>query len=100
MTATAAPETPTEVEEPRQPARRWLYLLLVLFLLGTYLYWRIAPQPAETFTGIEEHYKYGSIGSDNTARGVPFRLWKVLPEMFPEHLPAVAKPGPDTMRSA
>ncbi len=29
--------------------RRWLVVLLVLFLIGTYLYWRIVPQPAETY---------------------------------------------------
>ncbi|BCA53126.1 hypothetical protein W02_02660 [Nitrospira sp. KM1] len=33
------------------------------------------------------HFKYGSIGSDNLSRGFPYRIWQVLPEMFPEHLP-------------
>ena len=101
MTATAAPETPTEVERARAARRRWLIVLFVLFLIGTYLFWRIVPQPAETYADIQEHYKYGSTGGDNSERGVPYRLWKVLPEMFPEHLPGGGKdrgPGYDCVR--
>ena len=93
MTTTAAPETPVEAESRKSRRRRWLLVLFVLFLIGTYLYWRVCPQPAETYANIEEHYKYGSIGSDNSSRGIPYRLWKVLPEMFPEHLPGGGKAG-------
>lgn len=40
----------------------------------------------ETHTEIVEHFKYGSIGSE-AGGGVPYWLWKVLPELFPEYLP-------------
>jgi mono/diheme cytochrome c family protein len=91
--APQAPETPVEVEARAGRRRRWLFVLLVLFLAVTYLFWRVVPQPAETFADIEAHYKYGSTGGDNSERGVPYRLWKVLPELFPEHLPGGGKAG-------
>jgi len=34
-----------------------------------------------------EHFKYGSVGSDNLQNGLPYWVFQVLPEMFPEHLP-------------
>lgn len=39
---------------------------------------------------IVEHFKYGSIGAEERA-GIPYWIWKVLPQVFPEHLPA--RPG-------
>jgi hypothetical protein len=98
----------TPVEEGMRSIKRRVCFagLLFLFVLGTYLYWRILPEAPEEHLDIREHFKYGSIGSDNTERGVPYRLWKVLPEMFPEHLPnhgqggylslgLIAEPGHD-----
>ena len=32
------------------------------------------------------HFKYGSIGSEARA-GIPYWIWVVLPDVFPEHLP-------------
>ena len=32
------------------------------------------------------HFKYGSIGSEGRS-GIPYWIWVVLPEVFPEHLP-------------
>ena len=32
------------------------------------------------------HFKYGSIGSEGRS-GIPYWVWAVLPEVFPEHLP-------------
>lgn len=90
---TAPPETPVEAETRRRRWRWFLYLLLGPFVIGTYLFWRVVPEPAETFADIEAHYKYGSTGGDNAERGVPFRLWQVLPEMFPEHLPGGGTAG-------
>ena len=39
---------------------------------------------------IEDHFKYGSIGTEATV-GVPFPLWRVLPIVFEDKLPA--RPG-------
>lgn len=41
----------------------------------------------ETYENDAMHFKYGSIGSDNLRRGLPYRIWQVLPEMFPQYLP-------------
>lgn len=52
------------------------------------------PAPAE---GVElcdqEHFKYGSVGSDTLRQGFPYWIWKVLPIMFAEDLPQNGKPG-------
>ena len=38
----------------------------------------------EVHADIQEHFKYGSIGSD-TDNGVPYWIWRVLPKLFPEY---------------
>ena len=40
----------------------------------------------ERFDGIQDHFKYGSIGSD-TDNGVPYWIWRVLPKVFADKLP-------------
>lgn len=40
----------------------------------------------QRFDSPAERFKYGSIGNES-AEGVPYLIWMVLPEMFPEHLP-------------
>ncbi len=44
----------------------------------------------EVHAAIEDHFKYGSIGAEDRA-GVPLWIWKVLPDVFPQHLPS--RPG-------
>ena len=44
----------------------------------------------EIHQNILEHFKYGSIGAEERA-GIPYLIWRVLPRMFPQHLPK--KPG-------
>jgi hypothetical protein len=82
-----------QAETRARRRKLWLWVLLAVFLVGTYLFWRIVPEPAEEHPDIREHFKYGSIGSDNTERGIPYRLFQVLPAMFPEHLPGGGKAG-------
>jgi hypothetical protein len=45
-------------------------------------------QPA--FTDIAEHFKYGSIGTEEGV-GLPYWIWRVLPQVFEDKLPA--RPG-------
>src|SRR5438874_7592148 len=40
----------------------------------------------EVHADIQEHFKYGSIGSD-TDNGVPYWIWRVLPTVFADKLP-------------
>jgi hypothetical protein len=70
-----------------------LLLLLVLGLMKAYRLWEDRFGVPEDFVRPEKHFKYGSIGSDNLTRGLPYWIWKVLPEMFPQYLPKIGKGG-------
>jgi mono/diheme cytochrome c family protein len=64
--------------------------LLLLAVIGglTYIqFFRTLP-PAY-FASEEEHFLYGSIGTESTS-GVPYWIWLVLPRVFPDKLP---RPG-------
>jgi hypothetical protein len=56
--------------------------------LGGYALWDnlLRERPLENYASDEEQYKYGVIGLGVTAR-VPFYLFEVLPELFPEKFP-------------
>jgi mono/diheme cytochrome c family protein len=58
-------------------------LAAVILLLGWQHLFRQVPI---NFASDEEHFKYGSIGTEETI-GLPYWLWLVLPRMFPEKLP-------------
>ena len=86
---------PTPVEDYRRK-RRYGYLFklfFVFFIMGVYLFWNFLPETPDRYIDVEQHYKYGSIGSDNVERGLPFWVWYVLPEMFPEYLPDSNRKG-------
>ena len=68
----------------------WILIVLVLLtgavgLHGYYRLYHVAPAPQ--FESAEDHFLYGSIGTED-ARGVPYWIWLVLPRIFPEYLPA------------
>ena len=44
----------------------------------------------ELHSDVVEHFKYGSIGAEDRA-GIPLWIWRVLPDLFPQHLPQ--RPG-------
>lgn len=80
--------------------RRWRRLqrgiagaasLLGVALLLSYRY---SPNRPVEYEGIEEHFKYGSIGGD-TENGLPLRVVQILPRLFPEYMP----PGPPDYRA-
>jgi mono/diheme cytochrome c family protein len=64
-------------------------LLLVIAALGAWwTYNRVfRAQPAPYFASDEEHFLFGSIGTEETD-GVPYWIWLVLPRIFPEYLAA------------
>ena len=59
---------------------------VVLLPIGWWAYDRAFGRDVPTYATDEEHFKYGSIGNDG-AEGVPYAIWLVLPEVFPEYLP-------------
>lgn len=85
------PRTPVEAETKRRRIKRYVTLaaaLLAVFLLASYCY---SPNRPVAYADAEEHFKYGTIGSD-VENGIPLKLLQALPRMFPEHLPADAPP--------
>ena len=63
--------TPVEAEVRRRGRRRLLISGVVLAGLTAYFYWRLNPDRPVDYADIEEHFKYGSIGSE-PANGVPY----------------------------
>lgn len=95
----------TDITKPRKRGRRFLVALLVILLLviGGWAFSKTFLNKPVDYDDIVDHFKYGSIGSE-TASGIPYWIWKVLPEMFPEKLPGegyeslgfLTEPGHDT----
>jgi Cytochrome C oxidase, cbb3-type, subunit III len=80
------PPTPQEAEASRRARRFWFIVAVAVLLLVLFVYWAVAAAVPVDYADIDSHFKYGSIGTEE-GNGVPYRLWKVLPEMFPEYLP-------------
>lgn len=67
---------------------RFVTVLVVLVALGLgslALLWSQKDVP-ELHADAADHFKYGSIGSEDRS-GLPYWIWVVLPEVFPEYLP-------------
>jgi hypothetical protein len=78
---------------PRAQTRllRMLAVCLVALALAAWFAWYklLREEPDPVFASEIEHFKYGSLGGEGTA-GLPYLVWLVLPEIFPEYLP---RPG-------
>src|SRR6266545_4682744 len=84
---------PVQADYLRRSRRRRVILAALAFLLVVVIYWGVFAEVPTDYADIKEHFKYGSIGSDS-AQGIPYWIWRALPDMFPEHLPE-----PDRFRS-
>jgi mono/diheme cytochrome c family protein len=62
-------------------------LLLSGILSGTQ---QAGKTDSDSFPDIGDHFKYGSVGTEERA-GIPYWIWKVLPTVFEDKLPA--RPG-------
>ncbi len=66
--------------------RHLLFLITGITLVFLYLVWsRVSDSPVD-YPNIVDHFKYGSIGSE-AATGIPYWIWKALPELFADKLP-------------
>lgn len=95
-----------EVTKPPGGRRKGTLIIIAVVLLllvcGFFVSLQFLNRPVD-YNDITEHFKYGSIGSE-PANGIPYWIWKVLPEMFPEKLPGkgyaslgfIVEPGKDT----
>jgi hypothetical protein len=84
------PETVVEIAERRRNEKIFLVIIALFALFATYLFWKYVPDAPVDYADINEHFKYGSIGSE-PVNGLPYWVWKVLPDMFPEKLPVTGK---------
>jgi len=80
------PLTPVEEYGRRMSAWTIAVIVVLSYVGGLALFRRFNPDAPTVYRDIREHFKYGSIGSE-PANGIPYWIWKVLPEMFPEKLP-------------
>ncbi|HHJ37915.1 MAG TPA: cytochrome c [Methylothermaceae bacterium] len=60
--------------------------LFITLAVGLSVFYRYKVERPVDYAAIEEHFKYGSIGSEPMS-GLPYWIWKVLPVMFPEKIP-------------
>lgn len=60
---------------------------LAVLGIGGIVAWRylLSPETTPSYEKITDHFKYGTIGSEVT--GLPFWVWKALPELYPDKLP-------------
>jgi hypothetical protein len=83
---------PPSLADSRRWARRfagWSLAVLAAAALLLVVGNRYAPDRPVDYRDDREHFYYGSIGSDIPA-GLPVRVLKALPRLFPEYLPAGA----------
>ena len=59
---------------------------IVILGVGAFVVSFLRHNEPEVHAGILDHYKYGSIGSEDRA-GVPYYIWLVLPEVFEDLMP-------------
>jgi mono/diheme cytochrome c family protein len=75
----------------RSPAPRRRRLLAgiaaILVVLAVPVVSMATRNDPERHDDIIEHYKYGSIGSETLRAGIPYWMWRVLPEIFSDLLP-------------
>ena len=88
----ADPATPAEILSRRRRCGAHCLVLGLILILAGIVYWRFVPEITRDYTDIGEHFKYGSIGTE-MSNGVPYWIWKVLPEMFSEYLLDGGKEG-------
>ncbi|ABA58269.1 conserved hypothetical protein [Nitrosococcus oceani ATCC 19707] len=85
--ATQQRQSTSKTKNSRKPRGIFSLLIIgIIVVIAGYLIVRFVPEKPVDYEAIEEHFKYGSIGSE-PVNGLPYWVWKVLPEMFPEKFP-------------
>lgn len=83
---THEPPTSVEIYERRRVRIALIIVAVTIVAVAAYFYWSFHPNHPVEYAEITEHFKYGSIGSE-PANGIPYWIFKVMPDMFPERLP-------------
>jgi len=68
---------------------RSLWALLVVLVVGAFaaFFLLLRPVAQPRTNDLAEVFNHGSIGNEQ-AQGLPYWIWRVLPQIFPEHLPS------------
>jgi hypothetical protein len=66
-----------------------LAVLVLAAVVGYGAWYNLFREEPQQLSSPEERFAYGSIGNEG-GEGIPFEIWRVLPELFPEHLPGGA----------
>ncbi|XXY12600.1 hypothetical protein WME88_30495 [Sorangium sp. So ce216] len=61
-------------------------MLLVAGIIGVFVWYKFYRDVRVSYADDDENFKYGSIGNEEST-GIPYLIWKVLPELCPQHLP-------------
>ncbi|HEY9605510.1 MAG TPA: c-type cytochrome [Allocoleopsis sp.] len=81
------PETPTQSPSLLKGFLKRIGLVIAgVVLVAVVLLWPLISNHPVDYADIEDHFKYGSIGSEPVT-GIPYWIWRVLPEMFSDKLP-------------
>ncbi|WP_299047695.1 hypothetical protein [uncultured Tateyamaria sp.] len=66
----------------------WLVLLAVLvaMVIAVGLIIRVLQSGTPHYRDADQHFRHGSIGAE-TSSGIPYKVWKALPVLFPEAFP-------------
>lgn len=72
--------------KPRFWRRVFSVVILATLVIAVWLGVRLSRDRAVTYDRIEDHFKYGSTGGERGS-GIPYSVWKLLPQVFPQYLP-------------
>lgn len=62
-------------------------VVAIIAVVGYMLWYNLMrAEPDIQYSAVQDHFKYGAIGLGSDSR-IPYWIWKVLPDMFPEKLP-------------
>ncbi|MBI2965069.1 MAG: c-type cytochrome [Chloroflexi bacterium] len=70
----------------RATAIAGVVVVVLAIALGAWAWVWFRRDVPQTYANIQDHFKYGSIGAEAGA-GIPYWVWTVLPDVFPEYLP-------------
>jgi hypothetical protein len=73
-------------ESLKATRRHLLFYFAGITLTFFYLVFPSVSNGTVDYASINDHFKYGSIGSE-PASGIPYWIWKALPELFADKLP-------------
>lgn len=61
-------------------------VLLLAGIVGFFVWYKFFRDVRVSYADEDENFKYGSIGNEGNT-GIPYLIWRALPELCPQHLP-------------